>query len=53
MIMKSNEVKPDRNNPFLTEQADKLWDRLEKKGKSVSKDELMKRANKLKLKTHS
>jgi hypothetical protein len=53
MIKKSNEVKADRNNPFLTEQADKLWDRLEKQGKSVSKDELMKRANKLKLKAHS
>jgi hypothetical protein len=53
MVKKSNELKTEKNNPFLTEKADKLWERLDKQGKSISKEELVKRANILKAKAHS
>ena len=31
-------------NPFLTERRDELWKRLDKEGKPVSKEDLLKRA---------
>jgi hypothetical protein len=53
MVKKSNELKTERSNPFLTEKADKLWERLDTRGKSISKEELVKRANVLKAKANS
>jgi hypothetical protein len=41
-------AKPNRHNPFLTEKADALWERLDKNGKSVSKEELLKKSEDLK-----
>lgn len=43
--LKSNNKYP---NPFLSEKADELWNRLDKAGKPVSKEELLKRARALK-----
>ncbi len=53
--MPKTETKDERNreNPFLTDKADALWARLDKNGKPVSKDELVKRANALKEKGRS
>lgn len=31
------------NNPFLTDKADALWERLDKEGKPISKKDLFKR----------
>jgi hypothetical protein len=53
MVKKSSELKTEGSNPFLTEKANKLWGRLDKQGKSVSKEELVKRAHLLKAKAHS
>ena len=44
------EAKTEYNNenPFLTDKADALWERLDKGGKPLSKEELLKRAKALK-----
>lgn len=36
------------SNPFLTPQANALWEKLDKEGKPVSKEELKKRIEELK-----
>jgi hypothetical protein len=47
-MSKSNN-KPNNNpNPFHTPKADELWERLDKNGKRISKEELLKRIQKLK-----
>jgi hypothetical protein len=33
-----------RENPFLTDRADALWESLDKQGKRLTKDELLKRS---------
>jgi len=35
-------------NPFLTDQADKLWKKIDEGGKPISKEELLKRIRKIK-----
>jgi len=45
-------AKPNRENPFLTEKADALWERLGKSSKPVSKEELLKRSKELRNKKH-
>lgn len=44
------DIKPNRENPFLTDKADALWERLDKNGKPVSKEELLRKASELKRK---
>lgn len=53
--MKKSETKAAniRENPFLTNKADALWERLEKHGKPVTKDELVRRAKSSREKTNS
>jgi hypothetical protein len=34
-----------KTNPFLTEKADELWRQLDKGGRPVSKEELLRRLN--------
>ena len=50
--MKTKEEHP-RDNPFLTDKAEDLWKQLDKGGKPVAKEELLKRAKDLKTKGHS
>jgi hypothetical protein len=40
-----------RENPFLTDKASSLWERLNKGGKKITKEELLKRSKKLKEKS--
>lgn len=37
-----------KDNPFLTDRADALWEKLSKGGRRLSKEELLKRAKALK-----
>jgi len=49
-MSKSKTRKNNPPNPFLTPQADALWERLDKQGKPVSKAELLRRARELRKK---
>ena len=48
-----SQINHDRKNPFLLNRADELWNRLDKSGKHISKEELLKRANASKEKARS
>lgn len=48
MSKTSSNVEHSPDNPFLTDKSDELWARLNKEGKPVSKEELLKRVKALK-----
>lgn len=48
MSKTETKTQPEKDNPFRTDKANELWKRLDKQGKPVSKEELLKRADALK-----